>query len=423
MNRRIAKTGWLTAALLGGLLSMVSAHAAIVGVQGPDFQLTASAGHIDTPDGGSLLVWGYGVDGQPMQYPGPTLIVTQGETVAITLKNQLPMPVSMVFPGQHGVTAEGGSDGLLTRESTGTAPVETVTYRFVANQPGTYMYHSGTRPDLQVEMGLFGTLIVRPAGAPKQAYSHADTAFDYEHLFVLSEMDPEIHFAVEMASTPAQLDAIDTTAYVPVLWFINGRNGPDTLAGNTIPWMPHQPYGSLVRAHPGDKILLRVIGASRDLHPFHTHGNHFRQIARDGRLLSSDGAALDLAQEDYTLKVLPGATYDALFSWTGEGMGWDIYGHGPDDPLEPYESVADHGKPLPVILPENQDLTFGGFYSGSPFLGSMGTLPPGEGGLNPNAGLVFMWHSHTERELVNNDIFPGGMMTMLIIEPFGVQID
>jgi len=30
--------------------------------------------------------------------------------------------------------------------------------------------------------------------------------------------------------------------------------------------------------------------------------------------------------------------------------------------------------------------------------------------------MFFMWHSHTERELVNNDIFPGGMMTMMIVD-------
>ena len=33
-----------------------------------------------------------------------------------------------------------------------------------------------------------------------------------------------------------------------------------------------------------------------------------------------------------------------------------------------------------------------------------------------------MWHSHNELEIVNNDIFPGGMMTMLLIEPAGVPI-
>jgi len=44
-------------------------------------------------------------------------------------------------------------------------------------------------------------------------------------------------------------------------------------------------------------------------------------------------------------------------------------------------------------------------------------LPPGEGGMNPNSGYAFMWHSHNEKEMVNNDIFPGGMMTQVIVLP------
>ena len=73
-------------------------------------------------------------------------------------------------------------------------------------------------------------------------------------------------------------------------------------------------------------------------------------------------------------------------------------------------------------MPALQDMTFGGFYNGSPFLGDFGDLPPGEGGLNLNGGMFYMWHSHAERELANNDIFPGGMMTMMIVEPPGVSI-
>ena len=97
-------------------------------------------------------------------------------------------------------------------------------------------------------------------------------------------------------------------------------------------------------------------------------------------------------------------------------LGWDIYGHSPGDPIEPNEYAPDHGKPFPVIMPTNQDLTFGLWYSGSPFLGALGTLPPGEGGFNPNGGFFFMWHSHNEKEITNNDIFPGGLMTMIVIE-------
>jgi len=86
------------------------------------------------------------------------------------------------------------------------------------------------------------------------------------------------------------------------------------------------------------------------------------------------------------------------------------------------EWCADHGRPIPVELPSLSSMAFGGFYSGSPYLGAMSSLPPGEGGLNPDAGYAYMWHSHTEREMVNNDVFPGGMMTMLIIEATNVTI-
>jgi len=194
--------------------------------------------------------------------------------------------------------------------------------------------------------------------------------------------------------------------------------------------------------HPGERLLMRVVSAGRDLHPFHHHGNHARVIAKDGRLLSSDGSEPDLATEVFTIKAVPGQTVDAIFTWTGKGLNWDIYGTpadgrpahdcidgdgdglaDPENPANnPYEYCADHGKPFPVILPETQNLVFGGWYGGSPFMGTPGALPPGEGGLNPNGGFSYMWHSHTEKELTNFDIFPGGMLTMLIIEPWGVDI-
>lgn len=404
------------------------AWAVVDGITGPTFNLTAKADHISMGDGGSLLAWGYAADDRgpfpgTMQYPGPTLIVQQGDTVTVNLRNTLPMPVSMVFPGQTGVTASGGSAGLLTREAPADNGASVVTYSFTAGQPGTYLYYSGTRPDLQVEMGLVGAIIVRPAGfdaiANRTAYGHPGSAYDREHLFLLTEVDPVVHDLV----AAGQWEAVDSSTFFPVYWFINGRSAPDTLANAAVPWLPTQPYNALPRMHPGEKLLMRVVGAGRDLHPFHHHGNNARMIARDGRLLeSAAGAGPDLGVSDFTIKVVPGGTYDALFEWTGKGLGWDIYGHAPGDPLRPNEYAADHGKPFPVMLPNQQDLTFGGHWSGSPFLGQFAALPPGQGGLNPNAGYFFMWHSHTEKEIVNNDIFPGGMMTMLIVEPPGVPI-
>lgn len=388
------------------------AHAAIDGITGPTFNLTAKTGYVSTADGGSYLMWGYANGAGQMQYPGPTLIVNQGDVVTVNLTNQLTVPVSIVFPGQSGVIATGGAAGLLTREAPATGG--TVSYTFTASQPGTYTYYSGTRPELQIEMGLVGALIVRPTTNPTtQAYNHADSQFDHEYLFLLSEMDPRIHEYV----AAGRMDLVDNTTYFPVYWFINGRTAPDTMAEANLPLLPHQPYNCMPMMYPGEKILLRLIGGGRDPHPYHTHGNHHRIIAREGRLLSSaPGSGADLGELAFTTTVIPGSTADAIFTWTGEKLGWDMYGHAPGDPLQPGEYAPDHGKPFPVVLPGTQELTFGQFYSGSPFLGAMGALPPGEGGFNPNGGFLYMWHSHAEKEIVNNDIFPGGMLTMILIE-------
>ncbi len=386
-----------------------------------EFNLTSRTGYISTPDGGAYFMWGFGLDGGPMQYTGPVLDVNEGDNVVVNLTNQLAAPTSIVFPGQTDVTATGDADGLLTKEAA--ANGGTAQYNFTASHPGTYLYHSGTNPELQIEMGLIGALIVRPSQQPegqKWAYNHEDSAYDYEYMFLLTEMDPKIHDMMQCGKG----DQIDLTTYFPVLWFINGRCAPDTMMAANDPLLPTQPHNCMPRMHPGDRLLMRMLGGSRDYHPFHTHGNNFLLIAQDGRLLSSaPGSGADLAISNFTQTVAPGGTYDAIFTWTGEKLGWDIYGHGPDDPMEPHEYGPDHGKPFPVQLPDKKDLTFGMHWSGSPFLGSMGSLPPGEGGFNMNAGYFYMWHSHKEKEMVNNDIFPGGMMTMLVIEPHGVVIE
>jgi FtsP/CotA-like multicopper oxidase with cupredoxin domain len=450
-----------TALLLAGL-----AQAAVNGVTGTNFVLSAEEGYISVSDGGSIYSWGYTHSGT-MQLPGPTLIVTAGDTVTVELANNLPAAagnVSIVFPGQGEVTASGGVQGDLVREAqTG----GTVSYTFTASEPGTYQYHSGTQPDLQVEMGLYGALIVRPQNHTDtgtctspvivtggKAFDHPDACYDREYLYLLSEIDIHIHQAAEAQANGPGPIVLPAGAYHSEYWLLNGRAGPDSMAPDGTDILPYQPYGSLTRMHPGERLLVRVVGAGREMHPFHTHGNHARLLARDGRMLLTDTNAL-AGPLLFTIPSLPGGTADAIFQWTGKDLGWDIYEAGsnvpdgaggfrahncidnennttgdltPDGFADaasdyPWEWCADHDAPIPVTLPSLSSLAFGGFYSGSPFLGALGSLPPGEGGLNPWAGFAYMWHSHTERELVNNDVFPGGMMTMLIVEAPGVPID
>lgn len=439
--------------LLAMLLLPDLAAAPIEGISGPNFDLTAREGTITSAPGDSVYMWGYANGTGTMQLPGPTLIVTEDQMIQVTLHNALPIAagnVSIVFPGQV-VSTSGGVPGALTQEAPNGG---SVTYTFTATRPGTFQYHSGSQPDLQVEMGLYGALIVRPkpasvtaAGCPTgmtAAYGHQETCYDREYLFLLSEIDLDTHEAAALQAGGPGPIVLPEGAFSSEFWLMNGRTGPDTMASSSIPGsgiLPTQPYGSLVRMHPGEKVLIRLVGAGRESHPFHHHGNHARVLANDAHLLLSATDPSKLAGPLlFTLPSTPGGTTDAIWEWTGKDLGWDIYAHDSTTPChdsdsdgyadpgdvtdgaEDWEWCADHGVQIPVTLPDLSSLVFGGYWSGSPYMGDLGSLPPGEGGLNPDAGFTFIWHSHTERELVNNDLFPGGMMTFMIVEAPWVTI-
>ena len=90
-NGRIYKRSiWSAACLLAlaFLMPLMQAQATIDGVTGTTFNFTAKADYIITPDSNSILMWGYALDNGTMGYPGPTIIVNQGDTVTINLTNR-----------------------------------------------------------------------------------------------------------------------------------------------------------------------------------------------------------------------------------------------------------------------------------------------------------------------------------------------
>jgi FtsP/CotA-like multicopper oxidase with cupredoxin domain len=515
MNTTISKTRLLLAPVVAVVLLLLTAtaFAAAPGITGPTFNLTAQPAFITQPDGSLVYSWGYGCSSAPagfapagiagatcsnMQVPGPTLIVTQGQTVSVTLTNNLPSAAgntSILFPGFN-VTATGGVPGLLTQEA---QPLGTVTYSFTADTPGTRSYYSGTQGDLQVEMGMYGAIIVLPssiptacttgihasnltAQAPNQvhaiaennfrlaaaAYNHPQACYDREYLFQFSEMDPKIHRQAEEQSTRTCTGCMNvaTEPYVPAYFMINGRSMPDDMDSNYAPQYPHQPYNGNPHMHPGELVLLRIIGQGRWQHPFHEHGNHVRVLARDGNLILSATDANSLAGPLlFTTTTTPGQAMDGIFYWTGKGLNWDPYGHSTDSTspsctpdangyntgapgaINYFEWCQDHNKPLqahpfgsvggggPVTLPNPNIFANGAWFGGSPYLGpeatvravgSTGTTPPSGTVANSptdEAGFAFMWHSHNEREITTNNIFPGGMMMMMLVDSREFVID
>ena len=413
----------ISLAAVAALTWTAGAQAAAPGISGTSsagtstaasFALTATQAFINQPDGNQVYSWGYGcvagstpvfvpasltaalaaAGGTPptcstMQIPGPTLVVTQGAAVTVTLTNMLPSsagPTSIIFSGQN-VAATGGTPGLLTTEA---GPGAMVTYTFTASRPGTFSYYSGTQSDLQVEMGMYGALIVLPSTIPATcstgyaaanlqvelafgeadyrlpnasggvgaAYNHPDSCYDREYLFQFSEMDLNIHrTAYAQVTDPKRVAAcgtgfatpgcpleVPTEPYHPGYFLVNGRSMPDDMDPNYDSPYPHQPYNGNPHMHPGEQTLLRVIGTGRWEHPFHEHANHVRILARDGNLILSNstmtytgngvGGQSLTAQAlagllMFTTDTFPGQSFDGIFYFTAKGLNWDAYAHNP----------------------------------------------------------------------------------------------
>lgn len=380
----------------------------------PVFNLTAQSGYIDLPDGNTAFMWGYSEGSNPFQHPGPVLCVNQGDTVTVILHNQLDESVSIMFPGQENVLANGVAaqpqfDGVGTLTSlTDVAESNgSITYSFVASEPGTYLYESGTNPRMQVSMGLFGALVVRPTMGADYAYNRADSQFTVaeEFLVLLSEIDPYLHQAVENG------ESYNLNNYKPRYWLINGRGFPDSIADNFAEWLPNQPYGALARIHEFNDTLpdtdpnyhplpgmIRYLNVGTEDYPFHPHGNNGLVIGRDGRALEGSGGE-DLSFEKFDINIGPGQTWDVIFKW------YDA---------EKYNAATN---PVPVTIPDVANMVYGIFYSGSPYLGSFGTLPVGGEGLNQCGEYYIISHNHALYQITSWGVNMTGPITYLRIDP------
>jgi FtsP/CotA-like multicopper oxidase with cupredoxin domain len=123
------------------------------------FTLTAQETTVRLDSGTQLRAWTFnGVA------PGPQLTVRQGDLVEVTLVNRLPgVGVTVHW---HGVDVPNAMDGVAGVTQDAVPPGASFVYRFRAEQVGTYWYHSHELSSVQVRRGLFGALVVLPAGAP-----------------------------------------------------------------------------------------------------------------------------------------------------------------------------------------------------------------------------------------------------------------
>jgi FtsP/CotA-like multicopper oxidase with cupredoxin domain len=284
-------------------------------------QAAATSVSMPNPDGSANAVvvpmWGYqsctGFSSadtcSPVSVPGPALTVPASDrTLTVHLRNQLPVPTSLVVNGLHKqmvpVRWEASSkypNRVRSFDLEASANGGQNTYTWDNIKPGTYLYQSGTQPQVQVQMGLYGALSRNQfdaAGTTRaQAYPSATSTYDNHATLLYSEIDPALHDAVATgnydSSTPGSTGPTSTFNYVPKYFLVNGQPFPGNAVITTV-------------GAPGT-TLLRLLNAGLTTHVPMIQGLHWDVVAEDGK-------PYPYAARQYTALLPAAKTADVLIS-------------------------------------------------------------------------------------------------------------
>jgi FtsP/CotA-like multicopper oxidase with cupredoxin domain len=229
------------------------------------------------------------------QVPAPRLEFSEGDRVRINFTNHLPEPATMHW---HGLVVPNAMDGAGGITQAPVPPGGRYVYEYVAQQSGTYFYHSHTRPDRQQTLGLYGALIIHPKDRASEPVA------DHEYVVQLQEW-----LYRDGLTYPAML----MEGGLPNYFTINGKAYPAT---------------DTLRMRLGQTMKFRFIGTNNNfIHPMHMHGGPFTVIARDGVQLAP-AARFDAD----VINVGPGQRYDVI--WIAREPGkWILHCHIPHHTL------------------------------------------------------------------------------------------
>ena len=200
--------------------------------------------------------------------PAPLLRLREGQKLRLHVHNDLDVDSSLHW---HGLLLPAQFDGVPGVSFPGILPRTHFTYEFPIVQSGTYWYHSHS--GFQEQMGLYGPIIIDPAGADP-------VAFDREHVLVLSDHSRESPDAIfrnlkvepgyynRQRQTLAGLAGGKDQTLKDRLHWGAMRMDPTDIAdvtGDTYTYLvnghgPQDNWTALFR--PGERVRLRIINAS-----------------------------------------------------------------------------------------------------------------------------------------------------------------
>lgn len=359
--------GVVAAVLLGGALAQPAAAATV------EYWLRADevTRNVNQPSGlVPVVMWQYRICGASFAAPcnalnnGGVLRAAEGDTLIIHVQNLLrrpnpappgpavlislpgvaaygglPVPTSIMIPGLAPPTFQSGATAPGVCPAGASAPVEIAgggrirsftsevanvqnannavgTYCWTNLKPGTFLYQSGTHPAVQVQMGLYGALVVGgtagSCGAGLQC-AYPNVAYDREVVAVFSEIDPRVHAKVADSSY-GDANAADpmtsTIFYEPQYFFVDGE-----LSDGINPPVAYRSKAVVTAGASNQRILLRLVNAGIEAHAPMLNGERFTLVAEDGNPYTASNAL----HPQYSTLLAAGKTLDALLTPAAAG--------------------------------------------------------------------------------------------------------
>ncbi|WP_255497975.1 multicopper oxidase domain-containing protein [Nakamurella sp. PAMC28650] len=195
-------------------------------------------------------------------------------------------------------------------------PGQSLHYRYLPVDAGTYMYHCHVEDVEHVQMGMNGMVFIAPRKGVNYAYDTPTTAatdpavttrFDRQFSIHLSEIFPQGHYG------DAHIQDTDWTDFTGYFRLMNGRAWPDTVkphAGDYPTGAPgdpdaavptttdpvdgkrlrFQPLSSLIQGESGEYVLVRVSHLGYEQHSLVLEGLPMTVIGQDAKFLGAGRA-------------------------------------------------------------------------------------------------------------------------------------
>ncbi len=244
--------------------------------------------------------------------PGPTLEGTVGDQVIVHFRNSLDQPTTIHW---HGLRVPADMDGTHFVHHA-IEPGATFDYRFELLDAGTFWYHPHVSVALQVEMGLYGAIVVHGPSEPP---------VDWDGVVVVDDLRLDAAGAIE----PESMDDI-----------LPGRTGPRMIVNGRV--------GPTFAARAGATYRLRIVNAA--------NARYFR-LAMTGhtwQLIGFDGALLERAETVDDVLVVPGQRVE--LAWTaparldgGATVRTLAYDRGPGSDVAPFDVMRVELLPDPPL--------------------------------------------------------------------------